>query len=253
MGVIGSFETWDGLLAAIEERMPIVAGQRSSSTSLVESTVADRWADHSFEGVFLTQARAPKDPALYIAPGMKAWTTQSFEAAHASEPNDSERELAIGTKPGDDPLLQTHRERDLAPVLLFPGDPSIPRPASRSVEYFWGRGSVLLERKSGLYLYADENWGDAVLFVDGAGGDKLFTYRNGWCPWMRTRPLATLREALTFFMFLVSNRVWQVDENSVVGGMGYFDDLNVSKKKVNMDGVKTEIDFRADWGAAPAF
>lgn len=249
-----SLKAWDGLVAAIEERMPTTEGQQgSTSTTLVESTVADRWADHPFERMFLTQARAPKKPALNVAPGVKAWTTQSFEAAHVNEPNDSERKLAIGTKPDDDPLWQSHRDRDLAPVLLFPGNASLPKPASRSVENFWGRGSVLLERKSGLYLYPDEDWGDAVLFVDGAGGDKLFTYRNAWCPWMRTRPLATLREVLTFCTFLVSDQVWQVDENGVVGDMEYFNDLNESKKIVNMDGVQAEIDFRADWGAAPAF
>ncbi|KAH7384644.1 hypothetical protein BKA66DRAFT_462589 [Pyrenochaeta sp. MPI-SDFR-AT-0127] len=249
-----SLKAWDELVATIEDKMPAVESEQgSNSTALVENIVAERWADHPFEQEFLVQARAPKKPTLNVAPGVKAWTTQSFEEAHANEPNDSERRLTIGTKPDDDPSRQSHRDRDLAPVLLFPGDAIVPRPANRSVENFWGRGSVLLERKAGLYLYPDENWGDAVLFVDGKGGVTLFTYQNGWCPWMRTRPLATLREVLTFWKFLVADGVWQVDEDGVVGGQDYFNDLNSSKKVVNMDGSEIEVDFRASWGVAPAF
>ncbi|KAG4433073.1 hypothetical protein IFR05_011439 [Cadophora sp. M221] len=249
-----SLKAWDVLVAAIEERMPAGEGRQGSTGAvLVERMVADRWADHSFEKAFLTRARAPKKASINIAPGVKAWTSSSFEAAHVDEPNDSERKFAIGTKPEDDPSHQSHRDRDLAPALLFPSEASVPKPARRSAENFWGRGSVLLERKAGLYLYPDENWGYAVVFVDGTGGDKLFTYRNGWCPWMRSRPLSTLREVLTFWTFLVADNVWQVDENGVVGDMDYFNDLNGSKKLVNMDGVPTEVDFRADWGAAPAF
>ncbi len=253
-----SLEAWHELVNAIEEKMPAAAeGEeqqpRSNSAALVDSSVADRWADHPFERAFLTHAHAPKKPALYVAPGVKAWTTQSFQAAHVNEPNDSERKLTIGTKPDDDPVRQSHRERDVAPALLFPSDATVPRPASRSVDDFWGRGSVLLERRAGLYLYPDEEWGDAVLFVDTRGGDTLFTYQNGWCPWMRTRPLATLREVLMFWRFLVAEGVWQVDADGVAGGVSYFDDLDGSKKGVSMDGMQTEVDLRADWGVAPAF
>jgi hypothetical protein len=252
-----SLQAWDELVKAIEERMPAAAEgeeqQPSNNAALVDDSVADRWADHSFERAFLARAHAPKKPALYVAPGVKAWTTQSFEEAHVHEPNDSERKLAIGTNPDDEPIRQSHRNRDLAPALLFPSDATVPKPASRRVDNFWGRGSVLLERRAGLYLYPDEEWGDAVLFVNGRGGDTLFTYQNGWCPWMRTRPPATLREVLLFWKVLVAEGVWQVDANGVAGAASYFDDLNGSKKLVTVDGTQTEIDFRADWGVAPAF
>ncbi|KAH6715799.1 hypothetical protein BKA61DRAFT_733669 [Leptodontidium sp. MPI-SDFR-AT-0119] len=218
-------KAWGRLVAAIEERMPTTeAGPESSSNALVENRVADRWADHPFELEFLIRARAPKKSTLKVAPGVKAWTTPSFEAAHVNEPNDGERKLAIGTRPDDHPSRQSYRDRDLAPALLFSSEASVPKPASQSVENFWGRRSVLLERKAGLYLYPGENWGDAVVFVDGTGGDKIFT------------------DVLAFWTFLATDNVWQVDENSVVGDMDYFNDLNGSKKLVNMDGVLTEVD-----------
>ena len=258
-----SLKAWDELVNAIEERMPAAAAEgeeqqrssssNSSSAALVDDSVADRWADHPLERAFLAQAHAPKKPSLYVAPGVRAWTSQSFQTAHVNEPNDSERKLTIGTKSDDDPARQSHRDRGLAPALLFPSDATVPKPASRSVDNFWGRGSVLLERRAGLYLYPDEDWGDAVLFVDGRGGETLFTYQNGWCPWLRTRPLATLREVLRFWKFLVAEGVWQVDANGVAGGVSYFDDVNGSKKMVDVDGTQTEVDFRADWATAPAF
>lgn len=249
-----SLKAWEGLVAAIEERMPAATGeQENNSIVLVEKSVADRWADHSFEREFLTQARPPRKAGLNVAPGVSSWTTESLEAAHVNESDNSERKHTIGNKSGDDPSCQSYRDRDLAPVLLFPSDTSVPKPASRTVDNFWGRGSVLLDRRAGLYLYPDENWGDAVLFIDGAGEDKLFSYRNGWCPWLRARPLATLREVLTFWTFLVVDNVWQVDKNGIVGDMEYFNDLNGSSKIVSIDGIETEVNFRAAWNAAPAF
>jgi hypothetical protein len=70
---------------------------------------------------------------------------------------------------------------------------------------------------------------------------------------MRTRPLATLREVLKFWKFLVIDVVWQVDEHGVVGGLGYFDDLDGSKKVVELEGMQTEVDLRAPWIVAPAY
>jgi len=248
-----SLNAWDELVAAIEERMPVQPEQRSSTTTLVDTSVADRWCNHPFQRAFLTQARAPNNPTMNVAPGVKPWTCSTFEAIHANEPINSERRLAIGKKPSDDPQRECHRDRNLAPVLLFPGEPTVARPASRRFDNFWGRGSVLLEQRAGLYLYPEEEWGDAVLFVDGKRRDTLFTYQNGWCPWMRPRPLATLREVLMFWKFLVVDGVWQVDEHGVVGGEGYFDELDGSKKVVELGGTQTEVDFRAPWSVAPAY
>jgi hypothetical protein len=249
-----SLHVWDELIAAIEERMPVQPPERSGTTTpLVETTVADQWCDHPFQLAFLTQARAPNNTVLNIAPGVKPWTSATFEAIHANELINSERRLAIGIKPSDDPQSESHRDRDLAPVLLFPSDTTVARPASHRFDSFWNRGSVLLERRAGLYLYPWEEWGDAVLFVDGKGQDMLFTYQNGWCPWMRTRPLATLKEVLTFWKFLVVDGVWQVDEHGVVGGLEYFDELDGSRKVVELEGMQTEVDLRAPWSVAPAY
>ncbi|KAF2124689.1 hypothetical protein P153DRAFT_434934 [Dothidotthia symphoricarpi CBS 119687] len=249
-----SLNAWDELITAIEERMPAGENEHEkSSIALVQNSVVDQWANHSFERAFLAQARAPKKPGMNIAPGVRAWTTQSFEASHANEASNCERKLTIGNKPDDGPFRQCHHDRDLAPVLLFPGAATVPKPVSPRVDNFWGRGSVLLARTTGLYLYPDKDWGDAVLFVDGKGGDTLFTYQNGWCPWMRTRPLATLREVLTFWKFLVADEVWQVDANGVLGGIDYFNNLKGSKRVVDLNGVQTEIDLRANWSVAPAF
>lgn len=248
-----SLNAWDELVAAIEERMPVPPEQRSGTSTLVETIVAERWCNHPFQQAFLTQARAPNHPTMNMAPGVKPWTSATFEAIHANEPSNSERRLAIGNKPSDDPQRECHLDRNLAPVLLFPSDTTVARPASRRFDNFWGRGSVLLERRAGLYLYPEEEWGDAVLFVDGKARDTLFTYQNGWCPWMRTRPLATLREVLTFWKFLVVDGVWQVDQHGVVGGEGYFDELDGSRKVVELGGTQTEVDFRAPWSVAPAY
>jgi hypothetical protein len=172
----------DELIAAIEERMPVRISKRSGTTTpLVETTVADWWCDHLFQRAFLTQARAPNNLVLNIAPGVKPWTSATFEAIHTNELINSERRLAIGNKPSDDSQRESHRDRNLAPVLLFLSDTTVAHPASRRFDNFWGRGSVLLERLAGLYLYPWEEWGDAVLLVDGKGQDTLFTYQNGWC------------------------------------------------------------------------
>ncbi|KAI8932365.1 hypothetical protein NX059_010555 [Plenodomus lindquistii] len=244
---------WEGLVTAIEERMPVLPERRSETAMMVEMAVAHQWCEHAFQREFLTRARAPRYPGLNVAPGVKTWSTLTFEAIHANEAADSERRLAIGNKPEDDAQRQSYRDRGLAPVLLFPSDARIARPASRRFDDFWGRGSVLLERRAGLYLYPEEDWGDAVLFVDGKGRDTLFTYHSGWCPWMRARPLATLREVLTFWKFLVLDGVWEVDADGVVGGDGYFSNLEGTKKDVELGGVQTEVHFGAAWGVAPAY
>ncbi|KAF2852119.1 hypothetical protein T440DRAFT_498131 [Plenodomus tracheiphilus IPT5] len=224
-----SLNAWDELVAAIGERMPVQFEQRSGNTTLVETTVAERWCDHPFQRV-------------------KPWTSSTFEAINANEPINSERRFAIGNKPSDDPQRECNRDRNLAPVLLFPSDTTVARPARRRLDNFWGRGSVLLERRAGLYLYPEEEWGGTHCL--------LFTYQSGWCPWMRVRPLATLREVLTFWKFLVVNDVWQVDEHGVVGGEGYFDELDSSRNVVSWGGgagTQTEVDFRAPWSVAPAY
>lgn len=248
-----SLNAWHELVAAIEERMPVQPEQKSGTTALVDTVAAERWCDHPFQHAFLTQAHAPKKPTMNIAPGVKPWTSSTFEAVHANEPVNSERRLAIGNKPSDDPQRECHRDRNLAPVLLFPSDTTVARPASHRFDNFWGRGSVLLERRAGLYLYPEEEWGDSVLYVDGRRRDMLFTYQNRWCPWMGERPLATLREVLTFWKFLVVDGVWQVDAHGVVGGEGYFDELDGSRKVVELGGTQTEVDLRAPWSAAPAY
>ncbi|EDU41639.1 hypothetical protein A1F97_07318 [Pyrenophora tritici-repentis] len=248
-----SLNAWDELVAAIEERMPVQPEQRSDTTTLFETTVAERWCDHPFQRAFLTQARASNNSTMNIAPGVNPWNSPTFEAIHAKEPINSERRLAIGNKPSDDPQRECHRDRNFAPVLLFPSDTTVAHPASRRFDNFWGRGLVLLERRAGLYLYPEEEWGDAVLFVHGKRRDTLFTYQNGWCPWMRVRPLATLREVLTFWKFLVVDGVWQVNEYGVVGGESYFDELDGSRKVVELAATQTEVDFRAPWSVAPAY
>lgn len=248
-----SLNAWDELVTAIEERMPVQTEQRSSTTTLVETAVAERWCDHPFQCAFLTQARAPNNPNINIAPGVKSWTSSTFEAIHANEPINSEHRIPIGNKPSDDPQSQCHRDRNLAPALLFPSDTTVARPASRKFDNFWGRGSILLQRRAGLYLYPEEEWGDAVLFVDGRGRDTLFTYHNRWCPWMRVRPLATLREVLTFWKFFVVDGVWQVDEQGVMGGEGYFGEFDGSRKVMELRGIQTEVDFQAPWSIAPAY
>ena len=43
---------------------------------------------------------------------------------------------------------------------------------------------------------------------------------------MRTRPLATLREVLTFWKFLVVDGVWQIDENGVAGDINELNGSN---------------------------
>ncbi|XP_014550210.1 hypothetical protein COCVIDRAFT_43185 [Bipolaris victoriae FI3] len=232
-----SLKAWDELVTAIEERMPVQPEQRSGTTTLIETAVGERWCDHPFQRAFLTQARAPNNPTMNIAPGVRPWTSSTFEAIHANEPINSERKLAIGNKPSDNAQRECHCNRNLAPVLLFPSDTNMARPTSRRFDNFWGRRSVLLERRKGLYLYPEVEWGNA----------------NAWCPWMRERPLATLREVLTFWKFLVVDGVWRVDEHGVVGVEGYFDELDGSRKVVELGGTQTEVDFRAPWSAAPAY
>ncbi|THX03294.1 hypothetical protein D6D13_07734, partial [Aureobasidium pullulans] len=153
---------------------------------------------------------------LQVAPGVALWTSKSFEATHVAELLDSERILSIGIKPSDNKFYQSHRSRDLAPTLLFPSNTNRIR-----LENFYGRGSAHLEQRAGLYLCLEDGWSDAFTFIDGKGRDKLSTYRDAWCPWMRIRPPATLREVLGFWKMLVTDGIWSVDAQGVVGGREY--------------------------------
>lgn len=98
----------------------------------------------------------------------------------------------------------------------------------------------------------EDGWSDAVTFIDGKGRDKLSTYRDVWCPWMRTRPLATLREVLGFWKMLVIDGIWSVDAQGVVEGTEYFDDIKDSKI-IAVEGKEVKVRFRASWDAPPAF
>jgi hypothetical protein len=92
--------------------------------------------------------------------------TQTTANANANSP-------AVPHTLDGDPVGQSHCDRDLAPALLFPSDATVPKPASKSVDNFWGRtgiGAIEAEGRT-VSLYPDEDWGDAVLFVDGGGGD----------------------------------------------------------------------------------
>lgn len=109
-----SLKAWDELVAAIEKRMPAQPSQRNGISTLVETTVAERWCDHPFQRAFLTQARAPNNPTMNIAPGVKPWTSSASEAIHANEPITSECRLAISNNPSDDhPQRESHREISL--------------------------------------------------------------------------------------------------------------------------------------------
>ncbi|CAD0089796.1 unnamed protein product [Aureobasidium vineae] len=110
---------------------------------------------------------------------------------------------------------------DVAPTLVFPSDTTVPGPAASSPDNFWGRETTSPERRASLYLSPSESWSDAATFIDGRDNNQLFTYENRWCPWMPGRPLAALREILTFWKPLVEDGVWMVNEEGVAGGMGY--------------------------------
>ncbi|KAK5999684.1 hypothetical protein QM012_005090 [Aureobasidium pullulans] len=241
-----TLEAWNELVDAIEDRLPTSVPQRTTHEPLIEKGVAERWTEQSFQHAFLTRARRPAFSS--VAPGVSVWTDKSFEAAHASEPHDSERKQVIGRKPEDGEDYQSALSRDLAPTLLFPG---------RAVESAWGdhsrpslrdykgRGSALLNRRAGLYLSPDEYWSDAVVFSDGRGRENLFTYR-GSCPWKPGRPPTRLRDIFHFWKKLVVEGAWTVKERGVFGNMAYFHCLMGTRKSA-------DIDFCADWNIATSY
>ncbi|KEQ63676.1 uncharacterized protein M437DRAFT_45724 [Aureobasidium melanogenum CBS 110374] len=220
-----TLEAWDELMDAIQDKRPKPVPRPPTSASLIEHSVAATWTEQSFQHAFLTRARRPGFSCL--APGMHMWSTESFEAAHAAEPQDSERKQVIGTKPDDPEDYQSVLSRDLAPTLLFIGravestwrDPSRP-----SLRDYKGRGSVLMNRKAGLYLCPFEDWSDAVVFSDGRGRENVFTYR-GSCPWMPGRPPALLRDVLRAWKTIVVKGHWPVRDVGVFGNMMYFHSL----------------------------
>ncbi|KAG9949332.1 hypothetical protein KCU85_g4304, partial [Aureobasidium melanogenum] len=220
-----TLEAWDELVDAIQDKRPKPVPRPPSPAPLIEHSVAATWTEQSFQHAFLTRARRPGFSCL--APGMHTWSTKSFEAAHAAEPQDSERKQVIGRKPDDPEDYQSVLSRDLAPTLLFIGraaestwrDPSKP-----SLRDYKGRGSALMNRKAGLYLCPFEDWSDAVVFSDGRGRENVFTYR-GSCPWMPGRPPALLRDVLRAWKTIVVKGHWPVRDVGVFGNMMYFHSL----------------------------
>ena len=217
---VESLRAWNELLTAIESRLPGTTIQNQvDATPLVDREVATKCTDQFFHFAFLTNARRPTVPNLKIAPGITVWTSDSLKAIHKASLDDEFHILSRILYGG--------------PSLLFPAETT----------------SLV----SGLYLSPDDNWSDAVLFVNGVGVSELFTYVNEWCPWMRVRPSATLREVLAFWKSLIEDGIWKVGEHGVMGGMEYFDHLHGTTKVVNVDGIPTEVNFRAEWNAAPTF
>jgi hypothetical protein len=39
----------------------------------------------------------------------------------------------------------------------------------------------------------------------------------------------------------------------LLGGLGYFDEIDGSKKMVELEGMQTEVDLRAPWSVASAY
>ncbi|KAH0383225.1 hypothetical protein KCU92_g5543, partial [Aureobasidium melanogenum] len=217
-----TLEAWNELVDAIEDRLPDPVPPRPSHESLVEQSVAETWAEQSFQHAFITRARRPAFG--WVGPGVYKLTSEYLESRHTAEPQDSERRQVIGRKPGDDDDYQSLLSRDLAPTLLFPGRAveSTWRDHSRpSLRDYKGRGSALLANKAGLYLCPDENWSDAVVFSDGRGRENSFTYK-GSCPWMPGRPPALLRDVFQMWKILVVNSAWDVRKGGVFGNMAHF-------------------------------
>ncbi|KAG9857108.1 hypothetical protein KCU98_g1175, partial [Aureobasidium melanogenum] len=239
-----TLKAWDELVDAIQDKRPKPVPRPPTPAPLIEHSVAATWAEQSFQHAFLTRARRPAFSCL--APGMHMWSTKAFEAAHAAEPQDSERKQVIGRKPDDPEDYQSALSRDLAPTLLFPGravestwrDPSKP-----SLRDYKGRGSALLNRKAGLYLCPVEGWSDAVVFSDGRGRENVFTYR-GSCPWMPGRPPALLRDVLKSWKTIVVNGNWPVRDTGVFGNMMYFHSLG---------GNLESADVHWNWEVATSF
>lgn len=248
-----ALQAWNELVEAIEERLPSPVTRQSTHEPLIEQTVADKWAEQSFQHAFLTRARRPAFTS--VGPGISVWTAKSFDAAHAAEPQDSERKEVIGSRPEDSDDYRSALSRDLAPTCLFPG---------RAVESTWrdhskpslrdykGRGSALLNRRAGLYIGPEEDWSDAVVFSDGRGRENLFTCR-GSCPWMPGRPPALLRDVLAFWKRLVVDDAWQLVYFGVVGNMPHFHCLSGTKKAIQVVGTTTWFDYCTTWDATTSY
>lgn len=248
-----ALKAWDELVEAIEERLPHPVTRQTTHEPLIEQTVADKWAEQSFQHAFLTGGRRPAFTS--VGPGVSVWTTKSFDAAHAAEPQDSERKEVIGRRPEDSDDYQSALSRDLAPTCFLPGRAveSSWRDHSRpSLRDYKGRGSALLNRRAGLYLSPDEDWSDAVVFSDGRGRENLFTYR-GSCPWMPGRPPALLRDVLAFWKRLVVDGAWQVVDWGVIGNMPHFHCLSGTKKAITVAGTTTWVDYCTSWDATTSY
>jgi hypothetical protein len=220
--VSSSLRAWNLLLDAINSRLPPQQQQQQQQQQEQESdqspprlpplssALLDQYALSPFARAFLSRAQAPSNFHL-IAPGISAFTADSFTSLYGSEAADSARRRWTATT-----------EPDEWPALILPAASSVPHPApERSFDQPWGFSHFSISRRAGLYLGAIMAEADAVGFVTQAGASPMFRFVPPQCPWGPGRE-PRLVEVLERWAGLVTAGAWRVDSRGVCEGLDWF-------------------------------
>jgi hypothetical protein len=203
-----SLGEWESLLQIIESKRP---GNNSGTKYAhgLSPRLLTQFSITSFAYEFLSRARIPD--FKYIAPGISAFTPETFLRAYSSEELDSRRLAWI-----------SEADPDEYPCLLFPSDDTVPRP-SRDAKFDkdWGFGKFTVSRRAGLYIDTDGTFGDGVQFVDPQGRISTFEIStNPFGPCQSPR----LEEVLRTWKQLIQDDVWDINEEGVSGGAQWYED-----------------------------
>lgn len=172
------------------------------SPGRLDPKLLTQFPQSSFAFEFLSRARIPEFE--YIAPGVAAFTPETFYDIYSSEDPDSRRLAWI-----------SEVEPDEYPCLLFPSDDTVPRPASDpKFDKDWGFGRFTVDRRAGLYIDTDAAFGDGVQFVEPQGRTTTFSssaLHDAFGP-ARSPSLAGV---LGEWEDMVRDGTWTVDEDGV--------------------------------------
>jgi hypothetical protein len=217
--VVSALTAYERLLRSISWRIP---ASTILDTPLIDAGTLRRWNVSGFAYELLSRARTPS--FTYIAPGVKTWTTASFQEIMERDKG-SQR-------------LNTIHERKLhadeVPFLLFPSSSPIREVHSSFREH----AMLLLGNLTGVYLWGASDLikfvlpystGENGYIVSGSspeterdwrwrevGNDVL--YQHGRCPFFPNH-LTRLTSLLKLWTENVERGLFKVDENGVLGGM----------------------------------
>lgn len=208
---------WDGLLSAIESRLPSVEGTRYDRLEPLSLDCMAPFRMSVFARAFLSQASRPK--FRHIAPGLATFSAESLRAAYMAEESDSYRQTKDLSCDGTGDWSS----------LLFPAGRTVPSDLSENSDYrirafdsAWGLGKFTVNRHAGLYAYPTQGSADTICMIQPSGSTGTCRFKTR-CPWGPSR-YPRVAEVLRHWTLLVENGTWMVDEDGIAGDHCWFDE-----------------------------